>query len=123
MPDDWQLFYQQAFIAEQYFYSLLWQEKNEQAAEYAELMIRRLALLAAPVSIWLERRGDAAFYMRDYNTARQYYTRSLNERDSNIDSDKLYVKLSDIYFLTGNYDKERLYREKIYGSLIDERCS
>jgi len=31
-------------------------------------MIERLQFLAAPTSIWLERRGDAAFFMKEYKT-------------------------------------------------------
>jgi len=123
MPNDWLEFYEQALIAEQYFYVLLWQERNKGAAEFADKMIERLQLLAAPTSIWLERRGDAAFYMKDYNAAKIYYERSLSEKGKNIVSKVLYEKLSDVNYLTGDYDKEREYREKIYGSLLDKKCS
>ena len=112
-----------ALIAEQYFYVLLWQERNKGAAEFADKMIERLELLAAPTSIWLERRGDAAFYMKDYNAAKIYYERSLSEKGKNIVSKVLYEKLSDVNYLTGDYDKERQYREKVYGSLVDKKCS
>lgn len=122
MPYDWLGYYQQALIAEQYFYVLLWQEKNEEAAIFADRMIERLELLAVPTSIWLERRGDAAFYMKDYNTAEKFYTKSLSEKEEIKTDRALYEKLSDVYYLTGNYDQERLYREKIYGSLVDKKC-
>ena len=123
MPNDWLEFYEQALIAEQYFYVLLWQERNKGAAEFADKMIERLELLAAPTSIWLERRGDAAFYMKDYNAAKIYYERSLSKKGKNIVSKVLYEKLSDVNYLTGDYDKERQYREKVYGSLVDKKCS
>jgi hypothetical protein len=123
MPNDWLEFYEQALIAEQYFYVLLWQERNKEAAEFADKMIERLQLLSAPTSIWLQRRGDVAFYLKDYNSAKVYYERSLSEKGENIVDKVLFEKLSDVNYLTGDYDKERSYRERIYGSLVDKKCS
>ena len=120
MPEDWEEFYEQALIAEQYFYVLLWQEREKEAADFADRMIERLQFLAAPTSIWLERRGDAAFFMKEYKTAKIYYEKSLGEKKINK---VLYGKLSDINYLLGNYDEERRYREKVYGSLVDKKCS
>jgi len=120
MPEDWEEFYEQALIAEQYFYVLLWQEREKEAADFADRMIERLKFLAAPTSIWLERRGDAAFFMKEYKTTKIYYEKSLGEKKIN---QVLYGKLSDINYLLGNYDEERQYREKVYGSLVDKKCS
>jgi len=120
MPEDWEEFYEQALIAEQYFYVLLWQEREKEAADFADRMIERLQFLAAPTSIWLERRGDAAFFMKDYNLAKNFYEKS---RIPELKNTRLLEKLSDSYFLLGDYDKERQYREKVYGSLVNKKCS
>ncbi len=122
MPEDWEQFYKQAFITEQYYYALLWQERNTEAMEFCRRMIERLNFLGAPTHIWEQRLADAAFYSKDYDTAKNYYERILKENVSDRGNRELFEKLSDVYFLTGNYDKERLYREKIYGSLIDKKC-
>lgn len=122
MPEDWEQFYKQAFITEQYYYALLWQERNTEAMEFSRRMIERLNFLGAPTKIWEQRLADAAFYAKDYDTAKNFYEKILRENLSNRVKRELLEKLSDLYFLTGDYDKERLYREKIYGSLVDKKC-
>jgi hypothetical protein len=78
-------------------------------------MTQRLAFLAAPRAQWLERAGDAAFLDHDPRGAREAYTRALEE-DAHRASALL--KLSDVAFALGDLDGERVYRERIYGSLV-----
>ncbi len=59
-------------------------------------------------------RLHAAFYAGDYPEAQSSYERSLRFRQN---PDEIYLKLSDVHFKLGNLDLERVYREKIYGSL------
>jgi hypothetical protein len=77
-------------------------------------MAQRLAFLAAPQTQWLERAGDGAFLDHDPRGAREAYTRAF---DQNADRASVLVKLSDVAFALGDLEGERVYRERIYGSL------
>jgi len=68
--------------------------------------------------VWHEFQGNAAFLMGDYSQAQQHYETALSENKN--DRPKLrsvFLKLSDLYFLLGDSDNERHYRERVYGSL------
>ena len=67
---------------------------------------------------WVERIGDAAFLGKDYPEAIRRYDESAGEAGLHPG---LMLKLSDVHFLLGDLDKERLYREAIYGSLHEEK--
>jgi hypothetical protein len=86
-------------------------------------MIARLAWLAAPQSVWLERAGDAALFLEDYRGAQEFYEKSLQEIEQQglqaSQKSGVLLKLSDVHFLLNDVVKERLYREKIYGSLSE----
>jgi len=56
--------------------------------------------------------------MGDYDLARQHYDTALRENEGDHPTLRsVYLKLSDLYFLMGDSDKERHYRERVYGSL------
>ncbi|HSE84469.1 MAG TPA: tetratricopeptide repeat protein [Thermodesulfobacteriota bacterium] len=116
-PDDWQEYIEKALIAEEYYYVLLWKGLFNEAESYALRMVERLEFLAAPTSKWLERAGDAALFLEKYPSAQQLYKRSL---EGNPRSASVLLKLSDVHFLLGDEEKERFYRERIYGRLIEE---
>jgi hypothetical protein len=122
-PDNWQGYMSQALVAEQYFYVLLWQGLYREAKLYALRMVERLAWLAAPQSVWLERAGDAALFLEDYRGAQECYEKSLQEMEQKgLQASRkagVLLKLSDVHFLLNDLVKERLYREKIYGSLLE----
>jgi hypothetical protein len=86
-------------------------------------MIERLAWLAAPQSVWLERAGDAALFLEDYRGAQECYEKSLQEIEPKglhaSQKSGVLLKLSDVHFLLNDLVQERLYREKIYGSLLE----
>ena len=113
-PDDWQKYIEKALIAEEYYYVLLWKGLFYEAESYALRMVERLGFLAAPTSKWLERAGDAALFLEKYPSSQQLYERGL---EGNPRSASLLLKLSDVYFLLGDDEKERFYRQRIYGSL------
>ena len=75
-----------------------------------------LTLLCEDLSAgrWLERTGDASFYLGDFLGALQDYEESLKTIG---DPDPVYLKLSDVHFELGNLNEERRFREKIYGRL------
>jgi hypothetical protein len=80
-------------------------------------MADRYVALGIPNSRWYERMGDAAFFSGDFTLALQQYEKGRKgpEHDASI-----LVKLSDVYFRLGDLEHERLYREKIYGTIGPE---
>jgi len=96
-------------IADQYFYVLLWNNEIPRAEQFARRMAERTP------SIWTERLGDTAFMSGDFGTALRRYEDSLN--DAEQEPTRLLLKLSDVHYRLGDTDKERHYRELIYGSL------
>jgi len=112
-PESWQDAVRDAWVAEQYFFVLLWKGQPAAAQQFARRMVDRYQRLGISKSKWLERMGDAAFFQNNFSEALDYYESSLKESD---DAGTL-VKVSDVYFRLGDFEKERLYREKIYGSL------
>jgi hypothetical protein len=99
------------FIAHEYFYALLWQKQITRAEDFARRMAEK-----ATTSIWIERLGDAAFMSGDFGTALRRYEESLGSGGSPYET-RILLKLSDVYFSLGDLDKERHYRELIYGRL------
>ena len=99
-----QWLYGRPALADQYFYVLLWQKQFARASQFAE------RLLDKDPSLWHERIGDAAFMSGDFGTALRQYERVPPET-------RVLLKLSDVHFRLGDLDKERMYREKIYGNL------
>jgi tetratricopeptide (TPR) repeat protein len=103
-------------LTEQYFYALLWQKKFSQAEQFGQRMVERSRESGKPFSGWLERLGDAAFMVGDFNSALQKYEES-SELDRGRIPARIFLKLSDVYFRLGDLDRERHYREMIYGRL------
>lgn len=113
-PSEWPDLIRTALSAELRFYVLLWQKRYQEARGYAERMAGLFHWMELPAARWRERQGDAAFYDGDYQEARARYEESLPGHQN---SDEVHLKLSDTHFMLGNFDLERLHREKIYGSL------
>lgn len=113
-PSQWPYYVEAALTSEHKFYTLLWQDRFEEARSYALGIALRFREMKLPAGKWLERVGDASFYMGDFLGALENYKDCLDARD---DPDPIFLKLSDVHFKLGNLDQERLYREKIYGRL------
>ena len=113
-PKTWHSYIEHALIAEQYYYVLLWQGLYNEAKTYSINIAERLDFLGAPKSQWLERAGDALFFQDDLQGAQAFYEDSLEQSKDPI----VFLKLSDVYFLLQDNEKEKFYREKIYGSLL-----
>jgi hypothetical protein len=113
-PAEWADLVANALSAELRFYVLLWQERYAEARGYAARMTTLMRKMELPDGRWVERAGDAAFYDGEYLEARSRYEESLRLLS---DPSAVYLKLSDTHFLLGDLDREREYREKIYGSL------
>jgi hypothetical protein len=98
-------------LAEEYFVTLLLNGFTDEAARYADSMIEHLAKSGRSAAEWSEKRGDAAFFAADWNTAIRLYERSA------ADSPAALLKLADVYLKLGDLGKEKALRERIYGSL------
>ena len=113
-PDNWDDYIKDVFVAEQYFLVLLWKNQAAGAERFAQRMADRYEALGIPNSRWYERMGDAAFFLGNFTMALQQYEKGLKGHEQNP---RILVKLSDVYFRLGDLDNERLYREKIYGTM------
>jgi len=113
-PLEWRQYIEDWLICEQYYFVLLWQRSFDLAQQYASRMVERHKQLGLPTSLWLERAGDAAFHSQSYREAHRLYEESMKE---NVNNTSVLLKLSDVYFLFGDLEKEQIYREKVYGSL------
>ena len=62
-------------------------------------------------------------FLEDYRGAQEFYEKSLQEiAPKGLHASQksgVLLKLSDVHFLLNDLIKERLYREKTYGSLIE----
>jgi len=108
---------QEARIAEQYFFVLLWKGDYQEAERYAVRIAGRLRGLGVPSALWVEHAADAAFFLGDNARAERLYLEALGDRGADR---LLLTKLSDVAYRLGNLRQERLYREKVYGSLLEE---
>jgi tetratricopeptide (TPR) repeat protein len=116
-PAEWPDLVSTALSAELRFYVLLWQKRYQEARDYAARMALLMRRMELPEGRWVERAGDAAFYDGEYHEARTRYEETLKLLQ---DPAPIYLKLSDVHFMLGDLDLERVYREKIYGSLRPE---
>jgi hypothetical protein len=115
-PDNWQDYIRDKLLADQYFYVLLWRKQTILAERFAERMVDRYRVLGIQSADWIEKLGDAAFVRDDFGTALRRYEESLGS-DNNQAEPRILQKISDVYFRFGDFEKERLYREKVYGRL------
>jgi hypothetical protein len=114
LGNSWRRAVEDRFVAERYFFILLWKGWFNQALQYATDMVARLKTLGLPTALWLEHAGDAAFFMKDYPQALAWYEEGLRHNNKAIST---LLKLSDVHFVLGNFEAERKNRESIYGSL------
>jgi hypothetical protein len=109
----------QTRAAEQYYYVQVWKGRYDVARDYALRMGERLRRAGLPDNAWAERAGDAAFYRRDLNEARQLYEAAIRGEKDNGALMALYLKLADIAHLSGDLETERALREHYYGTLAE----
>lgn len=79
-------------------------------------MVDRYRALGIEPATWIEKLGDAAFMRQDFGSALRRYEESLGA-DKDHPAPRVLQKISDVYFRFGDFEKERLYREKVYGHL------
>ncbi len=105
-------------IAEQYYFSLLWQKRYTEAETYAQEIVELLADFEIRSELWIERAGDAALLSLNLERAERKYLSALRYQKERI---SVLQKLADVYFLDNRADEERRVRESIYGALNYER--
>lgn len=93
--------------AEEYYFVLLWKHEYSAALQFAIRMSEKKPA-------WFEKAGDASFFLNDPVAALNWYQLAL---DADPDCVSVLLKLSDVYFWIGDLEKERFYRESIYGAL------
>ncbi len=103
-------------LMEQVYFLHLWRRRYARAGAYAADVIAHLRDAGLPVTVWQERLGDAALLAGDHARAIAAYEQSVQ---ANPQRSGPYTKLSDVYFLLHDPGRERHYREKVYGSLIN----
>ena len=101
-------------VAEQYYYSLLWQDRFDDAEHYARKFIRLLDWHGYESPIWFERAGDAALLGNRLSSADKHYLYALTLEPERLST---LQKLADVYFLQGRAEDERQLRESIFGVL------
>jgi tetratricopeptide (TPR) repeat protein len=116
LADEFQARVEETFVAEQYFYVLLWQSRFDLARGYAQRMVDRLVRAEIPASVWYERAGDAAFYGKDLEVAREMYAQA-EKGDPPV---SVFLKEADLAYLAGDLARERQLREHYYGRLAEE---
>ncbi|MEN8206019.1 MAG: hypothetical protein ABFS24_08400 [Pseudomonadota bacterium] len=117
-PDDWDHYLRARLLLEQYCFLLLWRDAYAEALEFAQRVATYLEQKTGSAGVWYEFQGNAAFLLGGYEQALDHYERArgVNEMfPSRIHS--VYLKLSDLFFTTGDAENERYYREQVYGSL------
>lgn len=98
--------------AEQYFFALLWKGEITRAEQFANSMHERSRATARV--LWSERLGDVALLMGAFDRARETYERSL---DGHPSPSSVWLKLSDVHFKLGDLEREREFRERLFGHL------
>lgn len=108
---------EETFVAEQYYYVLLWKGRYDLARGYADRMVTRLSRAEVPTSLWSERSGDAAFFAGDLPVARELYAEAEKGEPARA---SLLLKQADVAFLLGDVETERRLRERFYGAFAAE---
>lgn len=101
-------------VAEEYFLVLLWRGEYARARDYAAAIEGRFHEMQLPAGRWAERLGDAEFFGGNVKAALGSYREALKVAG---DRTLLHEKLADACFRLGDVEQERLWREKVYGSL------
>lgn len=115
MPEDWEAYLSWYLALEQQYFQLLGVGDYQQAAQFADAVAERFTALALPEGLWRERAGDAALLQNLPELAIQHYE-IVKQEDLRP---RIELKLSDAYFLLGDFDKERQFRESVYKNFDD----
>jgi hypothetical protein len=96
-----------------YFFVLVWEKRYSEATGYATEIIEALNKKGIPTAWWVEHTGDVALLSGSYQAAVALYEKSQHPHSER----RVFQKLADSFHLLGDIERERFYREKIYGTL------
>ena len=117
-PDRWKGFLRERLLVEQYYFLLLWRGAYSEALQFAQQVADLLEYENGTAGIWYEFLGNAAFLAGETDLALDFFELAIEESEgSQARTHNVYLKLSDLFYRTGDLEKERFYREKVYGSL------
>lgn len=117
--ENWHRYLRDYFLNQQYYFVLIWRQKYIEAMTYAESVTRALQQKKYPVALWFEYQGSAALFAKRYDLAERYYYQAMADQLTLMQStSSVVLKLSDLYFLTGDMQRERWFRETVYGRLL-----
>jgi hypothetical protein len=117
MPQEWKESLQWLVAIEQHYYAALWIGNSSEAYEIATAMTEKLRSHKIKPGIWIERQGDAAFFMGNTQLALQHY-QSMGRPEQLGSSVK--QKMSDAYHQLGNREEEKRLRELFYKGFAQE---
>lgn len=110
MPETWEAFHAWHVAMEFQFLGLLGRGDYLEAQALAERVTGTLQTLELPAYLWQERSADIALLLHQPQHAIEYY-----EAIRSITSlRRVDLKLSDAYYMLGDYDSEKDLRESIY---------
>jgi len=115
LPETWEKHWRARLIANEYYNVLLWKGQFRQASAFAEKMAAILEASGGAAD-WIERSGDGLLLAGAPLEAEAAYQRVLAMDPASYGAT---TKLSDVYFLLGDTAREKLYREKTYGTLAE----
>ena len=107
-----------ARVAEQSFFVHLWKRAYRDAENLALEMAQSLGASTASGARWIGYAGDVAHLQGDHEIAKRRYEQALEVLS---DDRLLWTHLADIHHRLGDVRMERECRERIYGSLRDNR--
>jgi len=110
MPEEWEAYLAWSVAAEYEYLGMLGAGNYDQASEFANQIVATLSQTNLPSFLWQERNADTALLLNQPQVAAKLYE---NLR-SKIPLKRVELKLSDAYYLLGNYESERALRESIY---------
>jgi tetratricopeptide (TPR) repeat protein len=118
-PDDWNRYLRARLLLEQYYFLLLWRGAYAEALAFAQSVATHLEQKTGSAGVWYEFMGNAAFLLDDHEQALDNYELALRaNKDFPARVHSVYLKLSDLFFTTGDAENERYYREQVYGRLV-----
>lgn len=116
-PQSWRAIISQPIVAEQYFYVLLWQGKNQEAYQYAEKISGQLKAQGANPGVWDVFAGDALFYHgRPRDALKRYEAYYRNPQHTH--DEMVLGRLSDVYFQLGDFKNEQVFRVKMFEAMM-----
>jgi tetratricopeptide (TPR) repeat protein len=97
-----------------YYHALMANRRYSEARAYALRFATPVDVSKATAALWRERAGDASFFLGDRDSALEEYSRVAELVPGNA---AVLLKISDLAYLRGDEETERVLRERYFGAL------